>query len=128
MKELTNGDQEIAEKIYLIRGHKVMLDKDLSEMYGVETKRLIEQVNRNLLRFPAEFMFRLSDEEFEVVRSQFATSQRGGRRYAPYAFTEHGMLMLSSVLNIKTTQHYAKILDMKVGQDMANLTQKLAAL
>lgn len=128
MKELINGDQEIAEKIYLIRGHKVMLDKDLAEMYGVETKRLIEQVNRNLLRFPAELMFRLSDGEFEVLRPQIATSKRGGRRYAPYAFTEHGILMLSSVLNIKTTQHYAKILDMKVGQDMANLTQKLASL
>ncbi|SDF77542.1 ORF6N domain-containing protein [Mucilaginibacter pineti] len=101
MKELITGDQEIAEKIYLIRGHKVMLDNDLAEMYGVETKRLIEQVNRNLLRFPAEFMFRLTDEEFEVLRSQIATSKRGGRRYAPYAFTEHGILMLSSVLNSK---------------------------
>jgi hypothetical protein len=101
MKELITGDQEIAEKIYLIRDHKVMLDNDLAEMYGVETKRLIEQVNRNLLRFPAEFMFRLTDEEFEVLRSQIATSKRGGRRYAPYAFTEHGILMLSSVLNSK---------------------------
>jgi len=128
MKELITGDQEIAEKIYLIRGHKVMLDNDLAEMYGVETKRLIEQVNRNLLRFPAEFMFRLTDEEFEVLRSQIATSKRGGRRYVPYAFTEHGILMLSSVLNIKTTQYYVKILDMKVDQDMASLTQKLAAL
>jgi len=128
MKELITGDQEIAEKICLIRGHKVMLDNDLAEMYRVETKRLIEQVNRNRLRFPAEFILRLSDEEFEVLRSQIATSKRGGRRFAPYAFTEHGILMLSSVLNIKTTQHYAKIRDMKVGQDMANLTQKLAAL
>jgi hypothetical protein len=101
MKELNAGDQEIAEKIYLIRGHKIMLDKDLAEMYGVETKRLIEQVNRNALRFPPEFMFRLTNEEFEVLRSQFATSKRGGRRYAPYVFTEHGILMLSSVLNSK---------------------------
>jgi len=123
MSELNIGDQKIAGKIYLIRGHKVMLDNDLAEMYGVETKRLIEQVNRNLLRFPAEFMFRLTDEEFEVLRSQIATSKRGGRRYAPYAFTEHGILMLSSVLNIKTTQYYVKILDLKVDQDMASLTQ-----
>jgi hypothetical protein len=101
MKELKAGDQEIAEKIYLIRGHKIMLDKDLAEMYGVETKRLIEQVNRNALRFPPEFMFRLTNEEFDVLRSQFATSKRGGRRYAPYVFTEHGILMLSSVLNSK---------------------------
>ncbi|WP_114937519.1 ORF6N domain-containing protein [Mucilaginibacter endophyticus] len=101
MKELNAGDQEIAEKIYLIRGHKIMLDKDLAEMYGVETKRLIEQVNRNSLRFPPEFMFRLTNEEFDVLRSQFATSKRGGRRYAPYVFTEHGILMLSSVLNSK---------------------------
>ncbi|WPV01664.1 ORF6N domain-containing protein [Mucilaginibacter sp. cycad4] len=101
MKELNAGDQEIAEKIYMIRGHKIMLDKDLAEMYGVETKRLIEQVNRNALRFPPEFMFRLTNEEFDVLRSQFATSKRGGRRYAPYVFTEHGILMLSSVLNSK---------------------------
>ncbi|MDN5283925.1 MAG: DNA-binding protein [Mucilaginibacter sp.] len=101
MKELNAGDQEIAEKIYLIRGHKIMLDKDLAEMYGVETKRLIEQVNRNALRFPPEFMFRLTNEEFDVLRSQIATSKRGGRRYAPYVFTEHGILMLSSVLNSK---------------------------
>ena len=101
MNEITIRDQEIAEKIYLIRGRKVMLDKDLAEMYGVETKRLIEQVNRNPLRFPQEFMFRLNNEEFEDLRSQIATSKRGGRRYMPYAFTEHGILMLSSVLNSK---------------------------
>jgi len=99
MTELNVSDEMIAEKIFLIRGVKVMLDNDLAEMYGVETKRLVEQVHRNPLRFPMEFMFRLTDEEFEVLRSQFATSKRGGRRYAPYAFTEHGILMLSSVLN-----------------------------
>jgi len=124
MNELTTGDQEIAEKIYLIRGHKVMLDKDLADMYGVETKRLIEQVNRNLLRFPAEFMFRLTDEEFEILRSQIATSKRGGRRYAPYVFTEHGILMLSSVLNsrqaitmsIKIIEVFVKFREMLVSQ------------
>jgi len=124
MNEIITGDQEIAEKIYLIRGHKVMLDNDLAEMYGVETKRLIEQVNRNLLRFPAEFMFRLTDEEFEVLRSQIATSKRGGRRYAPYAFTEHGILMLSSVLNskqaitmsIKIIEVFVKFREMLINQ------------
>jgi hypothetical protein len=106
MKELNAGDQEIAEKVYLVRGRKIMLDKDLAEMYGVETKRLIEQVNRNPLRFPAEFMFRLTNEEFDVLRSQFATSKRGGRRYTPYVFTEHGILMLSSVLSSKQAINY----------------------
>lgn len=101
MNKLIIGEQEIADKIYYIRGMKVMLDSDLAEMYGVETKRLIEQVNRNMLRFPAEFMFQLTNEEFDLLRSQFATSKRGGRRYAPYAFSEHGILMLSSVLNSK---------------------------
>jgi hypothetical protein len=76
-----------------------MLDKDLAELYGVPTKRLNEQVKRNLDRFPADFMFQLSNEELENLKSQFATSSWGGRRVAPYAFTEHGVLMLSSVLN-----------------------------
>jgi len=124
MNELNMGDKEIAEKIYLIRGIKVMLDKDLAEMYGVETKRLIEQVNRNPLRFPEAFMFRLTNDEFEFLRSQFATSKRGGRRYAPYAFTEHGILMLSSVLNsqqaitmsIKIIEVFVKFREMLISQ------------
>jgi hypothetical protein len=89
----------IERKIYLIRGQKVMLDSDLAELYGVTTKRLNEQVRRNLKRFPSDFMFQLSNEEAESLRSQFATSKRGGRRYLPYAFTEQGVAMLSSVLN-----------------------------
>src|SRR3972149_5427901 len=89
----------IEKKILLIRGHKVMLDSDLAVLYGVTTKRMNEQVRRNLRRFPADFMFQLTSEEAESLRSQFATSKRGGRRYLPYAFTEQGVAMLSSVLN-----------------------------
>ena len=92
-------EEKILNKIYYIRGHKVMLDQDLAELYQVPTKRLNEQVKRNIGRFPDDFMFQLTEEEFENLRSQFATSSWGGRRVAPYAFTEHGVLMLSSVLN-----------------------------
>jgi hypothetical protein len=94
-------DEVVISKIYLIRAQKVMLDIDLAELYKVETKRLNEQVKRNIDRFPEDFMFQLNYEEWELLRSQFATSKerRGGRRYAPLAFTEHGVLMLSSVLN-----------------------------
>jgi hypothetical protein len=90
----------IEEKIYLIRGHKVMLDSDLSYLYGVETKRLNEQVRRNPNRFPPDFMFQLTQEETDSLRSQIATSRsgHGGRRYQPYVFTEQGVSMLSSVL------------------------------
>ena len=88
----------IASKIYLIRGIKVMLDRDLAELYGVETKRLKEQVRRNIERFPADFMFELTKEEIKNLRSQFATSSWVGARYLPMAFSEHGVLMLSSVL------------------------------
>jgi hypothetical protein len=76
-----------------------MLDSDLAELYEVETRRINEQVKRNLNRFPEDFMFQLTEIEFENLKSQFATSSWGGRRKLPYAFTEHGILMLSSVLN-----------------------------
>ena len=90
----------IQSKIYLIRGHKVMLDKELSELYGVSTKRLKEQVRRNLKRFPGDFMLELTWEETESLRSQIATLKRGEHiKYLPYAFTEQGVAMLSSVLN-----------------------------
>ena len=89
----------IASKIYLIRGIKVILDRDLAELYGVETKRLKEQVRRNIERFPEDFMFELTKDEIKNLRSQFATSSWGGARYLPMAFSEHGVLMLSSVLN-----------------------------
>ena len=93
--------QVIERRIYLIRGQKVMLDFDLAELYGESTKRLNQQVTRNRKRFPEDFMFRLNKEEAESLRLQFATSNmgRGGRRYLPYAFTEQGVAMLSSVLS-----------------------------
>lgn len=96
--------QVIERKIYLIRGLKVMLDSDLAALYQVPTKRLNEAVRRNIERFPDDFMFQLTVEELDMVlRSQIATSNvgRGGRRYPPHAFTEHGVAMLSSVLSSK---------------------------
>jgi phage regulator Rha-like protein len=93
--------ERIESRILLIRGRKVMLDSHLAELYGVTTKRLNEQVKRNKERFPADFMFQLTFEETESLRSQIATSNRGrgGRRYRPYAFTEHGAIMAASVIN-----------------------------
>jgi len=87
--------------IFTIRGHRVILDTDLAKLYGVLTKRLNEQVKRNLSRFPLDFMFQLTDIEEDSLRSQFATSKSGsgGRRYLPYVFTEHGALMAANVLN-----------------------------
>ncbi len=96
------SDHEIARKIFLIRGHKVMLDYQLAELYEIATRRLNEQVKRNLSRFPEDFMFQLTEKEWLDLMSQNATSSAvhwGGRRKLPYAFTEHGVLMLSSVLN-----------------------------
>jgi len=92
-------DEIVMSKIYLIRGQKVMIDNDLAELYEIETRRLNEQVKRNIKRFPEDFMFQLTEIEFENLKSQFATSSWGGRRKLPYAFTEYGVLMLSSVLN-----------------------------
>src|SRR5688572_13592479 len=94
----------IENKIYLIRGQKVMLDSDLAVIYGVETKILNRAVKRNLNRFPTDFMFQLTDVETESLRFQIGTSTkgRGGRRYLPYVFTEHGAVMLASVLNSQT--------------------------
>jgi hypothetical protein len=93
-------DERIVRQIHVIRGKKVMLDRDLAELYGVPTRRLNEQVKRNIKRFPDDFMFQLTTEEAEVLRSQIAISNRGrgGRRYLPYVFTEQGVAMLSSVL------------------------------
>ena len=97
--------ENITGLIYLIRGKKVMLDQNLAVLYGVETKRLKEQVRRNIERFPKDFMFELSKNEYENLRTQIATSSWGGTRYAPMAFTEHGVLMISSVLkNDKAVQ------------------------
>ena len=89
----------IESLIYIIRDERVMLDQDLAELYQVETKALVQAVQRNAKRFPPDFMFQLSFHEFTALRSQIVTSKgRGGRRTAPYAFTEHGVAMLSSVL------------------------------
>ena len=98
---ISSGNQpkiDIENKILVIRGTQVMLDRDLAELYGVETKRLNEQVRRNIERFPSNFMFQLNESEFEFLRSQIATSKtetRGGRQYLPYAFTEQGIYMMN---------------------------------
>ena len=108
MNNLIIPDETIIRKIYSIRKNKVMLDSDLAELYGITTKRINEQVKRNIERFPDDFMFQLTQEEYFHLRSQFATSNekqvevtKGGRRTLPFAFTEQGVLMLSSVLNSK---------------------------
>jgi ORF6N domain len=99
---------QLESAIYLIRGQRVMLDSDLAAIYGVTTKQLNQQLKRNRKRFPEDFAFQLNNEEFASLRSQFATSsmrsqsvtsKKGGRRYRPWAFTEHGAIMLASVLN-----------------------------
>ncbi len=92
--------ERIERKIRTVRGQKVLLDSDLAALYGVATKRLNERVKRNKDRFPADFVFQLTKDEWEALRSQIATSKgRGGRRVPPYAFTEHGALMAASILN-----------------------------
>ncbi|KUG25605.1 hypothetical protein ASZ90_004564 [hydrocarbon metagenome] len=91
--------ENISSKIYFIRNEKVLFDSDLAELYGVETKALKRAVRRHKTRFPSDFMFELSNKEFDNLRYQFGTSSWGGRRYPPYAFTEQGVAMLSSVLN-----------------------------
>lgn len=110
-KELITTD-EIRNKVYIIRGQQVMLDRDLAEIYGYEVKKLNQQVKRNIERFPEDFMFRLSNSEIDSVRSQIVTSrkkdffagQEGGRRYLPYAFTEQGIYMLATVLRGKLAE------------------------
>lgn len=91
----------IQRKIILVRGEKTMLDEDLAALYGVETKQLTRQVRRNLGRFPPDFMFQLTSEEFKILKGRPSNSGRGGRRYRPYVFTEQGVAMLSSVLHSK---------------------------
>jgi len=93
--------ERIQKCIYMMRGRKVMLDNDLAGLYGVQTKVLLQALKRNIERFPPDFVFQLSASEFRILRSQIVTSSWGGRRYAPYAFTEQGVAMLSSVLRSK---------------------------
>lgn len=96
-------EEIIRSKIFFIRGHKVMLDVDLAELYGVETKQLKRQVRRNIDRFPGDFMFELTHSENESLRSQFGTLKQGSHtKYLPFAFTEQGIAMLSGVLNSST--------------------------
>ena len=97
--QLTVPDEIISSRIYLIRCKKVIIDQDLAKLYQVDTKVLKQAVRRNIERFPEDFMFELSNQEFTILRSQIATSSWGGTRYAPMVFTEQGVAMLSSVLN-----------------------------
>lgn len=115
--------ERIASQIYLIRGEKVMLDEALAALYGVETKVLNQAVSRNRARFPDDFMFRLSDEEFEDLRSQIVTASWGGRRNPPRAFTEHGVAMLSAVLR----SEQAVQVSLAVVRTFVRLRQVLAA-
>ena len=100
-KKAINLVRHTESKIQIVRGQKVILDADLAELYGVSVKQLNQQIKRNIGRFPSDFLFRLSHAEHETLRSQFVTSNagRGGRRYLPYAFTEHGAIMAATVLN-----------------------------
>ena len=114
----------IEDHILLIRGHKVILDVDLAELYGVETKALTRAVRRNLDRFPGDFMLQLTSDEFASLRREFGTSsQWGGRRYPPYAFTEQGVAMLSSVLRSKR----AVLVNVEIMRAFVRLRQMLAA-
>ena len=95
-------EQKILNRIYVIRGEKVMLDRDLAEMYGVETRIFNQSVKRNIGRFPKDFMFAVNEKEWQNLKSQIVTSSWGGSRYKPNVFTEQGVAMLSSILNSKT--------------------------
>jgi hypothetical protein len=99
------AQESIERKICVMRGQRVMLDKDLAELYGIPTKRLNEHVRRNIKRFPDDFMFRLSYKETQCVMSHSATSHQGGMRSLPYAFTEQGVAMLSTILKSEWAMH-----------------------
>ncbi len=120
MEKLTPSSEEFISQIYQIRGQRVMLDRDLAEVYGTTTKRLNEQVRRNIKRFPPEFVFQLTDVEFENLKSQIATSSWGGRRKLPYAFTEHGAVMAASVLSTESAEQ-ASIYVVKAFVQMRNV-------
>jgi hypothetical protein len=129
--------ERIEHAILILRGQKVMLDAELAAMYGVDTRELVQAVKRNIDRFPGDFMFQLTAGEFELLRSQSVISKpagRGGRRVAPYAFTEQGVAMLSSVLrspravqvNIEIMRAFVRLRQML--QQNTELARKLAAL
>lgn len=124
----------VSQRIFFIRGHKVMLDADLAELYGVSVKRMNELIKRNTERFPIDFMFQLTKDELQNLRSQFATSSWGGRRYLPFAFTEHGVAMLSSVLrspravqmNIMIVRAFIKIREILASnKDLSQMIEEL---
>ncbi len=114
---------QIESLILIIRGEKVILDSDLAKLYEVETKVLTQTVRRNMSRFPADFIFQLTREEFNRLRSQSVSSRWGGRRYLPYAFTEHGVAMLSSVLR---SEHAVKV-NIEIIRAFVRLRQILAS-
>jgi len=127
--------ERIESRIYLLRGHKVMLSPDLADLYEVEPRALVQAVKRNMERFPEDFMFQLSQEEFDSLKSQIVISSWGGlRRATPYAFTEQGVAMLSSVLrskravmvNVEIMRAFVRLRQMLVAH--ADLARKLAAL
>jgi len=126
--------ESILQKIFIIRGKKVMIDRDLAKLYGVQTKVLLQGIKRNRERFPSDFMFQLTKEEFIGLRSQIVTSSWGGRRYLPYVFTEQGVAMLSSVLksekairvNIAIMRTFAKLRE--IVSTHKELAYKLAEL
>ena len=133
--ELTAAASDIAPLIFLVRGHRVMIDSDLAALYGVETKKLNQAVRRNAERFPSDFMFQLEHEEVRNLRSQIVTSSSwGGHRWRTYAFTEQGVAMLSSVLrspravevNIEIMRAFVRL--RRLLQENAHLARKLAAL
>ena len=129
--QLVNG---IESKIYMVRGQRVMMSTDLAELYGVETKVLLQSVRRGANRFPQDFAFSLTDQEFTILRSQVVTSSWGGSRYAPMAFTEQGVAMLSSVLrspqavsvNIEIMRTFVKLRSMLAEHE--DMKRKLNAL
>jgi len=134
-KDLATRVERLHQLIHDIRGQKVMLDADLAEVYGVTTKRLNEAVKRNAPRFPEDFVFQLTPQELATLRSHFATSKgSGGRRYLPYAFTEHGAIMAANVLNspravqmsVFVVRAFVKM--RAILSDSRELARKLAAL
>lgn len=134
MSAMIIPQERIENKIYLIRGHKVMFDYDLAVLYGVLTRRLNEQVRRNIKRFPPDFMFQLTPAEVENLKSQFATSSWGGKRKPSLVFTEQGIAMLSSVLrsdrainvNIAIMRAFIKLREMMAThKDLARKLEEL---
>ena len=126
--------ERITSKIFLIRKHQVLLDQDLAKLYGVETRQLVQAVKRNIQRFPDDFMFQLSKDEFNILRSQIVISSWGGRRYPPYAFTEQGVAMLSSVLqseravNVNIAIMRAFVQLRKLSYNYADLLKKIETM